>query len=215
MKKLNNDQTKFIKDMGIALLIAFFSLMVSCKLLPPPTVDESVTPDVTTETSIDETVSSEDISTEDISTEEISTEEITSSEASSEESISEESSSEESISEEASSETISSSEQAQAEPESLEEVIPATKNYHFRNDKLLTEHFEKHGNEFSYATKEEYEAGASAVVNNPNALHKIESDDGDDVYYIEATNEFVIVSTDGYIRTYFKPSAGIDYYNRQ
>lgn len=36
-----------------------------------------------------------------------------------------------------------------------------------------------------------------------------------DVYYVESTNEFVIVSTDGYIRTYFKPDAGISYYNRQ
>ena len=46
-------------------------------------------------------------------------------------------------------------------------------------------------------------------------IHKLEAEDGDDVYYLEETNEFVIVSTDGYIRTYFKPSKGIDYYNRQ
>ena len=46
-------------------------------------------------------------------------------------------------------------------------------------------------------------------------LHKIEAEDGDDVYYLESTNEFVIVSTDGYIRTYFKPEDGIEYYNRQ
>ena len=38
-------------------------------------------------------------------------------------------------------------------------------SYHFRNDNLLTQHFQKHGNEFSYSTKEEYEAGASAVIN--------------------------------------------------
>ena len=31
----------------------------------------------------------------------------------------------------------------------------------------------------------------------------------------ESTNEFVIVSTDGYIRTYFKPSDGIEYFKRQ
>ena len=37
----------------------------------------------------------------------------------------------------------------------------------------------------------------------------------DNVYYLESTNEFVIVSTDGYIRTYFKPNDGIDYFNRQ
>ncbi len=51
------------------------------------------------------------------------------------------------------------------------------------------------------------------MINNPDALHKLEKEDGDDVYFVEDTNEFVVVSTDGYIRTYF--IADIDYYNRQ
>ena len=46
-------------------------------------------------------------------------------------------------------------------------------------------------------------------------VRKTEAEDGDDVYYIESTNEFVVVSADGYIRTYFKPDSGIRYYNRQ
>lgn len=87
--------------------------------------------------------------------------------------------------------------------------------YSFRNEKYLSEHFEKHGKEFDYETKEEYEAGANRVIQSKDVLHKIEAEDGDDVYYVEDSNEFVIVSTDGYIRTYFKPSDGIDYYNRQ
>lgn len=87
--------------------------------------------------------------------------------------------------------------------------------YEFRNDEYLQQHFEKHGAEFPYATAEEYLAGANRVVQSPDALHKTEAEDGDDVYYLEAGNEFVIVSKDGYLRTYFKPSAGIDYYNRQ
>ncbi len=87
--------------------------------------------------------------------------------------------------------------------------------YRFRNGSLLTEHFEKHGAEFGFASKEEYEAGANHVISSENALHKLEAEDGDDVYYLEESNEFVIVSTDGYIRTYFKPEDGIDYYNRQ
>lgn len=91
--------------------------------------------------------------------------------------------------------------------------------YHFRNSKLLNQHFEKHGSEFGkefgYDTAEDYEKGASDVINDPDALHKTEAEDGDFVYYIEETNEFVILSTDGYIRTYFRPNAGIDYYNRQ
>ena len=91
--------------------------------------------------------------------------------------------------------------------------------YHFRNEKLLNQHFEKHGGEFSdyfgYETAQEYEKGASDVINNPDALYKTEAEDGDGVYYLESTNEFVILSTDGYIRTYFLPSGGIDYFNRQ
>lgn len=87
--------------------------------------------------------------------------------------------------------------------------------YSFRNDKYLSEHFEKHGEDFDYETMEEYEAGANRVIQSKDVLHKIEAEDGDDVYYLENSNEFVIVSTDGYIRTYFKPSDGIDYYNRQ
>lgn len=87
--------------------------------------------------------------------------------------------------------------------------------YHFRNEKLLDQHFEKHGGEFDYPTAQDYEKGASDVINNPDALFKTEAEDGDSVYYIEQSNEFVILSTDGYIRTYFRPSGGIDYFNRQ
>ena len=89
------------------------------------------------------------------------------------------------------------------------------KKYTFANDTLLTQHYEKHGIEMGFSSKEAYEAAASAVVTNPASLHKTEAEDGDDVYYLEATNEFVIVSTYGYIRTYFKPSSGKAYYDRQ
>ena len=91
----------------------------------------------------------------------------------------------------------------------------SSNSYNFCNDKYLLQHFEKHGGEFGYETKEEYLAGANKVISSKDALHKTEAEDGDDVYYLENSNEFVIVSVDGYIRTYFKPSGGIDYYNRQ
>ena len=93
--------------------------------------------------------------------------------------------------------------------------VPATVSYRFRNDKLLTQHYEKHGIEMGFDSKESYEAAASAVINNPAALTKTEKEDGDYVYYVESTNEFAVLSTDGYIRTYFKPDAGIKYYNKQ
>lgn len=85
----------------------------------------------------------------------------------------------------------------------------------FRSDSLREEHFEKHGIEMGFASAKEYEKAAAAVVSDSRALHKLEKEDGDDVYYLKDTNEFVIVSTDGYIRTYFYPRDGIEYFERQ
>jgi pyocin large subunit-like protein len=85
----------------------------------------------------------------------------------------------------------------------------------FRSDSLCEEHFEKHGIEMGFASAKEYEKAAAAVVSDSRALHKLEKEDGDDVYYLKDTNEFVIVSTDGYIRTYFYPIDGIEYFERQ
>ena len=85
----------------------------------------------------------------------------------------------------------------------------------FRNETLWEDHFEKHGSEFGYKNKEEYLKGANEVINSSTSKHKTEAEDGDEIYYDEEKNERVFVSTDGYIRTYFKPKDGINYYNRQ
>ncbi len=85
--------------------------------------------------------------------------------------------------------------------------------YYFRNNDRLIQHYEKHGIEMGFASAEDYEKSASDVINNPNSLHKLEAEDNDDVYYLESTGEFVILSTDGYIRTYYY--ADLDYFNRQ
>lgn len=87
--------------------------------------------------------------------------------------------------------------------------------YRFRNKKLLEQHFEKHGIDMGFNSAADYEAAASAVITNPDALSKTEKEDGDMVYYVENTNEFVVLSTDGYIRTYFLPDAGKKYYDKQ
>lgn len=87
--------------------------------------------------------------------------------------------------------------------------------YEFRNEGLKESHFQKHGVEMGFASADEYEDAAEAVINNVNALHKTEAEDGDDIYYIEDSNELVVVSTDGYIRTYFEPSGGMSYYEKQ
>ena len=72
---------------------------------------------------------------------------------------------------------------------------------------------EKHGQETGCATAEEYLAAANAVIANPAALHKLQAEDGDDLYFLESTGEFVVVSPAGYIRTYYLTDR--DYFERQ
>ena len=90
-----------------------------------------------------------------------------------------------------------------------------TVSYKFRSRKLLSQHYDKHGKDMGFSDMKSYEKAASDVINNPNALNKIEKEDGDYVYYLETTNEFVILSTDGYIRTYYLPDSGKKYYDKQ
>ena len=87
--------------------------------------------------------------------------------------------------------------------------------YEFYDEEHLQEHFEKHRDEFDYSSAEEYEKGANRVIYTFGVLHKKEKEDNDDIYYRVNTNELVIVSSDGYIRTYFKPEDGMAYYDRQ
>ncbi len=94
-------------------------------------------------------------------------------------------------------------------------------SYTFRSNELLQSHFEKHGIDMGFADAAAYEKAASDVINNPFAEHKTEKEDGDLVYYIEQTNELVILSKPqnkndkGFIRTYFLPDDGRDYYDRR
>ena len=76
----------------------------------------------------------------------------------------------------------------------------------FRTEDKLQQHFEKHGQETGCAA-------ANAVVANPAALHKLQAEDGDDLYFLESTGEFVVVSPAGYIRTYYLTDR--DYFERQ
>ena len=120
--------------------------------------------------------------------------------------------------------SVQSAEQENIAQPAAEAVQPAetaedayVQEYYFRNKNTRDSHFKKHGGEFggAYVTPQEYETCADKAAHSDKALHKTEKEDGDDVYYIEDTNEFVVVSTDGYIRTYFKPDAGRRYFDRQ
>lgn len=101
----------------------------------------------------------------------------------------------------------------ETEPLQLVTLAPEKEQLHFKNEERLLEHFEKHNEDFGYASAEEYEAGANAVIHNPKALSKLESEDGDYVYFLESTGEFVVVSPKKVIRTYYL--ADRDYFDRQ
>lgn len=97
------------------------------------------------------------------------------------------------------------------------ETEKEVQKYYFRSEKLLNSHYEKHGAEFDDITQDEYLELANELINakGDNILHKTEKEDGDFLYYNTETNEFLVLSTDGYIRTFFKPTAGLDYWERQ
>ncbi len=103
------------------------------------------------------------------------------------------------------------------ESDTQEIVLEETEisDHTFRSKKLLNDHYKKHGLEMGFDSAQEYVENANRVISSPDVLYKLEEEDNDHVYYLEETNEFVVVSQDGYIRTYFNPSAGIDYFNRQ
>lgn len=101
-----------------------------------------------------------------------------------------------------------------AEPDPTEDPIEIT-DYGFRTQKLRDSHYEKHGIEMGFETVEDYILAANMVISNPESLHKLEAEDNDHIYFLEETNEFVVLSQDGYIRTYYIASGGIDYFNRQ
>ncbi|MCQ2560813.1 MAG: hypothetical protein MJ186_02085 [Clostridia bacterium] len=104
---------------------------------------------------------------------------------------------------------------AVGEPEQTPDASADYVDYYFRSAKLLNQHYDKHGKDMGFDSPEEYEKAASDVINNPDALFKYEKEDGDEVYYVVETNEFAVLSTDGYIRTYFLPDSGKKYFDKQ
>lgn len=98
-------------------------------------------------------------------------------------------------------------------PEGSEQVLSNTDTLEFRSESSLQSHFQKHGEETGCKTAEEYLACANDVVADPTSLHKIQREDGDDVFFRTTTGEIVIVSPEGHIRTYF--ITDLDYYDRQ
>lgn len=75
-------------------------------------------------------------------------------------------------------------------------------------------HFEKHGAEFGYKTSVEYLKGARALISSESA-ETFTRANGDRLFYDAARNEFAAVTSDGVIRTYFRPTTAAKYWKKQ
>lgn len=92
----------------------------------------------------------------------------------------------------------------------------------FRTGQQRLQHYGDHGSDFGAASDSEYEALADAFIGGRPPRYTLQSKrprDNDLIRYSPVTNEFAVLSGDGYIRTYFKPDIGdhqlprnLDYY---
>ncbi len=101
------------------------------------------------------------------------------------------------------------------ETEAETTAAPA-KQYTFRNKQRYDDHYKKHGAEFGDITQEEYLQLANDLINSTSdrVLHKM-SKDGDYLFFDQDTGYFLVLADDDYIRTFFIPSAGKKYYDKQ
>jgi pyocin large subunit-like protein len=89
----------------------------------------------------------------------------------------------------------------------------------------LKQHWQDHGRDIGAKTESQYEAQAKVFLNGtkgPNTLEKTRQSNGDVIRYDPKTNEFGVKSSDGTIRTYFKPDPSVhrqannlEYFNAQ
>jgi Ricin-type beta-trefoil lectin domain len=92
---------------------------------------------------------------------------------------------------------------------------------YFRNRQRLQSHYNNHASEFGNITIDQYLDKANNFMSSTdsNILGKYKSDgSGDYVKYNPITNEFMSIAVEpnkAVIKTYFKPTGGLDYFNRQ
>ena len=90
----------------------------------------------------------------------------------------------------------------------------------FASEQKLIDHWQKHGmnpQEFNPPlTKEQYLQKARALFTSAEAeIEQKYRDNGDSLRYRPSTNEFGVLSAAQKIRTYFRPSSGRQYWERQ
>ena len=83
------------------------------------------------------------------------------------------------------------------------------------NPNTLNDHFLRHGGDFNSPNEEAYaEQAHEFYQNRANYQVKI-AEDGTIRVYDSSTNTFGSYNADGTTRTFFKPSGGQDYFDRQ
>ena len=85
------------------------------------------------------------------------------------------------------------------------------------NKKTLTQHFHDHGQQMGCNSKESYAAHAVSFANNVDRVNCVSFIDkhGSTYKYNKATNTLAVITSDGYVITYYKPKDGYDYYKKQ
>jgi pyocin large subunit-like protein len=87
----------------------------------------------------------------------------------------------------------------------------------FASRQKLVDHYKKHGREFGAVTMEQYLRIAQELRDRPAGGAILESVRPDGVVsrYDRETGDFLAFNRDGIIRTYFRPTDGEKYYQRQ
>lgn len=84
----------------------------------------------------------------------------------------------------------------------------------FERPELITKHYEKHREEFGDITEAEYLQKANQLYAETlsDDIEQLTRSDGSIAKYKFSTNEFLVITKDGNIRTYFKPQKGEVYW---
>jgi len=91
---------------------------------------------------------------------------------------------------------------------------PSTWAIYWTSDYNEIEHFIRHGEELGYDDIDEYSSAAVRFAQSKEkGILSFKLKDGTIVKYNPRTNEFIIISGNGKIVTYFKPDDGKDYYD--
>lgn len=85
------------------------------------------------------------------------------------------------------------------------------------NKKTLYDHYRRHGSQVGCTSKESYAAHAVSFANTVDRKNCVSFIDknGSTYKYNKATNTLAIITRDGYVVTYFKPTDGYEYYKAE